>query len=171
MHSAKDICHDKPSFPSTLELLVRAVGPSANAVEGNSALNSAVNTLGGDPYDSSLIIGEFRQLHASARRCGNQICGRRWGILPMAPCCARTNRRQVDGMGCDLQVRAQYHVESTVVFGAQACNVEISRRRVVVFPGQARWEHLSPALQNIKIAFSMPSDVFEIACIETTIPT
>jgi hypothetical protein len=146
MHSAKDVCHDKPSFPSTLELLVWAVGPGANTVEGDCALDSAVDTLGGDPDDASLIIGGFYQLHASASGCGNQICRRRWGILLMAPCCARTNRREVDGMGCDLQVRTKHHVESTVVFGAQACNVEISRRRVVVFPGQARWEHPSPAL-------------------------
>jgi hypothetical protein len=106
MHSAKYVCHDKPSFPSTLELLVWAIGPGANAVEGDCALDSADDTLGGDRDDASLITGEFHNLHASARGYGHRVCGRRRGILLMAPCCARTNRRQVNGVVCDSQVGA-----------------------------------------------------------------
>ena len=69
MHSAKDVCHDKPSCSSTLELLVWAVGWGANAVKGDCALDSAVDTLGGDPNDALLITGKLHQLNASACGC------------------------------------------------------------------------------------------------------
>jgi hypothetical protein len=109
MHSAKDVCHDKPLYPSTLEPLVWTVGRGANAVESDCALDSAFNTLGSHLDDVLLITGDF--------------C---------------TDRRKVDGVDCNLQAGAQYHVYTTIVPGPQMCNVKISRRRIIIFPGQGR---------------------------------